>query len=325
MTFNSNLYLLIIIMRLNVNYMNKLCEDGLFDSITQLQNGTIVIFRDTLVWFLTERLVGPFHINKTFGEMNGPIDSVVTIDEHNSITEFDGSSLYMDDKNYYTYKNIRPFEVEWGSLIYLPHTGLKASIGSHNKTIEELMSRKMLASYYDWHASRVRFVFIDSTVLGFNFSLGVEYSDPELSDISTELKKYGIEETVKFNAAFSQKVNDVYKLYLFSVDRYCLIEMQNQTKQSCVWNPSQAFLKCKEFANYANVTTVVTNHKKVTTFPTASNNNKNNKNSSNDNKVMNKTPDIPDLDAGSVHKITNGSKHLIICKSIVLLLVLHIF
>jgi hypothetical protein len=100
---------------------------------------------------------------------------VITITDHETVTEFIGSSVYFENGFYYSYRNLREYQVEWRNIVYLPHKGLQASIGSIDPFSKKIMSRKMSAAYFDPIESLSQFVFSDGTVLGFTFEMGTEY------------------------------------------------------------------------------------------------------------------------------------------------------
>lgn len=109
------------------------CSKIIPDAVTQLNNGTIVVFQDKQVWMFelqSKLLLGPYPISKLFEGMEGPVHAAVTIWEHPTITDFVGASVYFTaGGEFFTYKNLRPYQVEWGDIIYLPVKGLQADMG----------------------------------------------------------------------------------------------------------------------------------------------------------------------------------------------------
>lgn len=230
---------------------DHICDDGIIDSITVLQNGTIVLFRKRDLYFLNDnnkQLIGPVLVSEVFNEIKGPIDSVLTITDHETVSEFIGSSIYFENGFYYSYRNLREYEVEWGNIVYLPHKGLQASIGSIDPFSKKIMSRKMSAAYFDPIESLSQFVFSDGTVLGFTFEMGTEYDRPVVSTLSAQLKKYGIDkipETV--DAAFTWNRDRTNELFLFSDKNYCSFEfVKDPIQQNCdMKSTKDSFLNCQ--------------------------------------------------------------------------------
>jgi hypothetical protein len=230
---------------------DHICDDGIIDSITVLQNGTIVLFRKRDLYFLNDnnkQLIGPVLVSEVFNEIKGPIDSVLTITHHETITEFIGSSIYFENGFYYSYRNLREYQVEWGNIVYLPHKGLQASIGSVDPFSKKIMSRKMSAAYFDPIESLTQFVFSDGTVLGFTFEMGTEYDRPVVSTLSAELKKYGIDKMLEtVDAAFTWNRDSTNQLFLFSDKNYCSFEfVKDPIQQNCdMKSTKHSFLNCQ--------------------------------------------------------------------------------
>ena len=118
------------------------------DAATQLQNGTVAIFQGKNLWFVTldskgqtTALTGPCLIKDIFPQMEGPIDAAVTIDKHDSITEFTGASIYFSSGNFFTFRNLRPYQVEWGDLVYLPVKGEQNKMGVTSDVAKKYMVR----------------------------------------------------------------------------------------------------------------------------------------------------------------------------------------
>ncbi len=63
-----------------------------------------------------KQLLGPFNVSKVFYGMKEKVDSAVTFSQRDTITEFDGSSIYLENGNFFAFKNMGPYEVEWGLL-----------------------------------------------------------------------------------------------------------------------------------------------------------------------------------------------------------------
>ena len=119
-----------------------MCESLVPDAITRLQNGSIAVFRDKYVWLLDrqiKQLSGPCPIKDLYEGMSGPVDAAVTFESHESVTEFVGSSLYFSQDKFYTFKNLRPYQVEWGALVYLPVSGKQDEMGTQSEDGKRLM------------------------------------------------------------------------------------------------------------------------------------------------------------------------------------------
>lgn len=127
-------FILLIVMNVRSDAKNgDICSDGLLDAITEVQNKSI-IFRGINLWLLIEdKLSGPFPIKYIFNEMNGHINSAVTIGVDTSVIDFTGASIYFSGDDFYLYKNFRSYQIEWGTLVYMPHKGVRNQIGSINK------------------------------------------------------------------------------------------------------------------------------------------------------------------------------------------------
>ncbi len=228
---------------------DEICEAIIIDAITTLQNGTIVIFRRNEVWIYQRdrELLGPCPISGVFEEMSGPVDAALTITSHESITEFIGSSVYFENGNYFTYRNLGRYNVEWGALVYLPHKGLQSKMGSTSPEAKALMKTKISAAYFDPTDGKSKLVFSDGTVLAFTFELGAEYDTPILSSLDLEFKKYGFERVPSnISAALTLTTNKVHEIYLFVGSKYCSIKLDPKlTDQSCDWKYiKEGFLNC---------------------------------------------------------------------------------
>ena len=131
-----SLNLLIICVTLVITFANRLigqsCYEIVPDAITQLYNESIAVFQDKNVWLYdleNKELMGPCPISKLYEGMDGPVDAAVTIWAHLSVTEFVGTSIYFTEGNFMTFKNLRPYQVEWGYLMYLPVKGEQTNMG----------------------------------------------------------------------------------------------------------------------------------------------------------------------------------------------------
>ena len=112
---------------------DAVCEGIIPDAITRLQNGTIAVFQDKNFFFYEMKdktMTGPCLINEHFKAMSGPVDAAVTFEGHDSVTEFVGSSVFFSKGHFYTFKNLRPYQVEWGALVYLPVNGKQNAMGA---------------------------------------------------------------------------------------------------------------------------------------------------------------------------------------------------
>ena len=146
MNFVLLLKILIFVKTYSMVRSDKMCKTLIPDAITQLQNGTVVIFKAKNVWFLKlssksqpMELLGPCPISQIFEGIEGPVDAAVTIESHESVTEFRGASIYFANGNFYTFKNLRPYQVEWGDLIYLPVKGSQSKMGVTVDEAKQLM------------------------------------------------------------------------------------------------------------------------------------------------------------------------------------------
>jgi hypothetical protein len=231
---------------------DHICDEGIIDSITVLRNGTIVLFREKDLYFFdinNKQLIGPVLVNEVFKEMKGPIDSALTILSHNTVTDFIGSSLYFENGFYYSFKNLGAYQVEWGNIVYLPHKGSQATIGSTDSIAKKTMNRKMSAAYFDPIDRLSRFIFSDGTVLGFTFELGTEYDKPVVSTLSAELKKYGVDKgPTSIDAAFTLIHDNTQEFFLFSESNFCSFKfLKASTEQKCdMKSTKDSFLDCKD-------------------------------------------------------------------------------
>ncbi|CAG2103902.1 unnamed protein product [Medioppia subpectinata] len=107
------------------------------------RNHSIAVFKAKNVWLLDDKgLNGPFSTSQLYHNMTGGVESAVTFFMHDSVTEFIGTGLYFNETHFMTFRNFKRFDIEWASLLYIPHMGLKSDIGSltTNKTISQWMS-----------------------------------------------------------------------------------------------------------------------------------------------------------------------------------------
>lgn len=227
---------------------DEICDSIIIDAITTLHNQTIALFRKNEVWLLNrgKEILGPCPVSKVYNEMKGPVDAAVTILNHETIVDFIGSSIYFQNGDYFTFKNLNQYQVEWGALVYLPRKGSQAKMGS---TVPEAveMKTKISAAYFDPIEGRTKLVFSDLSVLGFNFEFGPEFDTPVLSNLSSELKKFGVEKPLNnISAALTLNTSNGYKLYLFDRNNYCSIKMSTDIKsQNCEFKPiKDTFLNC---------------------------------------------------------------------------------
>jgi hypothetical protein len=233
-----------------IDSVNDVCTEGLIDAITVLKNGSIVLFRKTQLWILdrNKQLLGPCDVSEVFSEMHGPIEAAVTITSHDTITQFIGSSIYFESGQYLTYKNLGPYQVEWGALVYLPHKGSTLKMGRTVPEAVKLTKRKMSAAYFDPIDKRSKFIFPDGSVLGFTFEFGPEYDKPLISNLTTELKKYGLNRVpASVDAALTLNTNNGDKLlYLFEGTSFCAIKISlGEKDQSCdMKSIKDGFLNC---------------------------------------------------------------------------------
>ncbi|CAG2100255.1 unnamed protein product [Medioppia subpectinata] len=182
------------------------CEKITIDAITTLHNQTLVIFDKNNVWFVNKfgdpvkELLGPCPVGSAFAEMEGPVEAAVTIIDHPSIVEFIGAAVYLQEKQFFTFKNLNPYVVEWGSL-------------------------KQDLKYFEF---------------------GIEYDTPIVSNLGTELKKFGVSTNVKsVDAALTLKTGQKTQLYLFVGNKFCSFLMQSDAgTQECIFKPIKKFLGC---------------------------------------------------------------------------------
>ena len=143
---------------------SETCDTLSVDAITGLNNNTIAIFDRSDVWLLNRGsdLSGPCPVNTTFPGMSGPVEAAVTILDHQSIVEFIGAGVYFANKQFFTFKNLKPYVVEWGSLKYLPHKGLQQMMAASAAHAQDIIkSSPVMAAYYDPTDSRTKVVFRD--------------------------------------------------------------------------------------------------------------------------------------------------------------------
>jgi hypothetical protein len=140
-----------------------------------------------------------------------------------------------------------------GVIVYLPRKGRQSSMGSRDPSVMKLMRRKMNASYFDPLDKRCKFLFPDESVLGFNLELGAEYDKPIISNLSSEMKKYGlIKYPSRISAAFTERAENGYRLYLFEGPNFCSIDVTildystNASRDpNCILKPTRVdFLEC---------------------------------------------------------------------------------
>ena len=244
---------LLIFISINHTKSDKLCETLVVDSITTLYNGTIAIFSNKEVWFLDQKsnqLLGPCPIVKYYKEMSGPVDAALTIGQqtNDSISEYDGSSVYFENKNFYTLKNLGQFQVEWGAIVYLPHKGQQTDLAKDSSDAQKYLKQTITYSYFDPIDIQSKFVFSDGTVLSFifNFEKPSQYVTPEVTTIKDELNKYGLKEVPPtLTAAFTQTKSNVSQLFLFKGSTFCSIKLSAESEaQNCDLRPIKEFLNC---------------------------------------------------------------------------------
>ena len=147
MSCNLFILFLVIFSSLTDKSSGQKCSDIVPDAMTQLYNGTIAIFQDKNAWMFDQankELVGPCDIEKLFEGMEGPLTAAVTIWEHTTVTEFVGASVFFGlNGQFFTFKNLRPYQVEWGDLIYLPVKGTQEKIGTGENARELMVSKEV--------------------------------------------------------------------------------------------------------------------------------------------------------------------------------------
>ena len=242
---------LLVLLSISRTRSDEICDAIVVDAITDLQNGSLVIFRKSDIWFLDQEkkeLQGPCPIKQIFKEMTGPMDAALTISKHETITDFIGSSVYFENENFFTFKNLGPYEVEWGALTYLPHKGAQKDMGQSSPEALKYMEQTISYAYFDPIDLKSKLVFSDGSLLSFTFDMGAIYDQPELTTISAEMKKYGLEKTPREltgAVALTNKATKETTLYLFNSSTFCAIKMGSKgLKQTCDMKPNKEFLNC---------------------------------------------------------------------------------
>lgn len=238
---------------------DKTCEKIRIDAITPIDNKTFAIFRKSDVWLWNKQskeMTGPCPLESVFSdELKGPVDAAVTIVDHQSIVEFIGATVLFENRGYFTYKNLKPYVVEWGSLEYIPRKGLLKQIATPSEKAQKILEKtKIISAYYDPSDSTTKLVFADLSVMSLTFTFGIEFEDPIISTLSSELSKFGVDlpslgvggAQVKIGAVLSAKMGKNFQMYLFSDDKYCSFEMKTTAnKQKCDFKPIAEFFECK--------------------------------------------------------------------------------
>ena len=237
---------------------DPVCEAISVDAITQLHNGSIAIFDQKDVWFLDlgkeqNQIMGPCPISSVYKGMTGPLDAAITITAHDMITDFIGASIYFEDQKFFTFKNLGPYQAEWGTIIYVPVKGEQRDIGQgdpDSPETNEYMKRTISYAFYDPKDNKSKFVFADATSLAFSFDMGVTFDTPIVSTIDEELGKYGVDYVPKtLTAALTLTKDDTSQLYLFESNTYCAVKLdESADKQSCRLKPIKDFFKCQSIS-----------------------------------------------------------------------------
>ena len=102
----------------------------------------------------------------------------------------------------------------------------------------------MSAAFFDPSTSKSKFIFSDGTVLGFNFELGSEFDKPVVTDLGTELKKYGIS-TLQNGVTAALTLMASQELVFFKGQTYCKFSYAKGSSGSdCLLKPSAEFFRC---------------------------------------------------------------------------------